>query len=44
MGVLFIIYLVVGLIFANHKINNPDPSVRPLWASNQSLPFIMRLL
>lgn len=39
-----IVYLIIGLIFANHKINNPDISIRPMWASNQSLPFLLRLL
>jgi len=44
MAILAIIYLIVGLFFANHKLNNPDPSIRPLWASDASLPFILRAL
>lgn len=43
MVILLVVYLIVGFIFANHKVNNPDISVRPQWASNSSLPFLFRL-
>lgn len=36
-------YLFAGLIYANNKVNNPNPALRPIWASDRSLPFIMRL-
>lgn len=43
MTILAIIYLVIGLVHANSKINNPNPGKRPLWANDRSLPFLARV-
>jgi hypothetical protein len=42
MTIVALIYLVIGLFHANNKVNNPNPMLRPLWASDQSLPFLIR--
>jgi len=43
MEILIITYLIIGLIHANNKVNNPNPALRPLWASDKSMPFLQRL-
>lgn len=43
MEILFVGYLIIGLLHANNKINNPNPMRRPIWASDKSLPFILRV-
>ena len=42
MEILFLIYIVIGLFHANNKVNNPNPGLRPVWASDRSLSFIKR--
>jgi hypothetical protein len=37
-----LIYLGIGLVHANNKVNNSNPALRPTWASDQSLPFSFR--
>lgn len=37
-------YLVIGLLHANGKINNSNPAHRPVWASDMSVPFLMRVV
>ena len=44
MGLVLVGYIVIGLIHANSKVNNPNPALRPLWASDRSLSAAMRLL
>lgn len=42
MEILLVGYLLVGLYYANGKVNNPDPTRRPAWASDESIPFVFR--
>lgn len=42
MEILALIYLGIGLVHANNKVNNPNPMLRPIWASDQFLPFLFR--
>ena len=44
MEIVLIVYIVVGLVHANRKVNNDNPALRPLWASDRSLPGFIRLL
>lgn len=44
MEIIVAAYLFFGLIYANGKVNNPNPALRPLWASDRSLPFLLRLV
>ena len=44
MDLFFVAYIIIGLIHANSRVNNPNPALRPLWASDRSLPAINRLL
>lgn len=37
-------YVVIGLVHANNRVNNPNPALRPLWASDRSLPGPLRFL
>jgi hypothetical protein len=43
-AILFAIYLLFGLFYANSKINNPVVTQRPQWAIDESLPFFLRSL
>jgi len=44
MELLLVIYIVIGLIHANSKVNNPVLSLRPLWALERSTPAMTRIL
>jgi len=44
MELLLVIYIVIGLIHANSRVNNPVLSFRPLWALDQSTPALTRVL
>jgi hypothetical protein len=43
-GVFIFIYLVIGFRHAQRKVNNPNPALRLLWASDMSLSQLQRLL
>ena len=44
MGLLLTAYIIIGLIHANSKVNNPNPALRPIWACDRSLPATNRVL
>lgn len=44
MELLLMFYAIIGVLHANSKVNNFNPLLRPLWASNRSLPAIIRIL
>ncbi len=44
MEIIGFVYLVIGLVHANNKVNNPNPALRPLWASDRNLSAVARFL
>lgn len=44
MEIIALVYLIIGFVHANNKVNNPNPALRPLWASDRSLPGFVRFL
>ncbi|SHJ32139.1 hypothetical protein SAMN05519226_1853 [Cycloclasticus pugetii] len=43
MEFLIIAYFIIGLVHANSRVNNPNPALRTIWASDKSCSFSLRL-